>query len=482
MRGLTPETLEARVHARLDARLERDTDRPLALALSGGGDSMALLGLTAAWAARAGRRVVAITVDHGLSPDSSAWSGLCERAARAVGADWVERRWNGEKPITGIPAAARAARHALIAEAARAAGARVVLFAHTADDIAESEWMRARGSTLGTLREWSPSPAWPEGRGLMLLRPLLEEAREGLRDWLRTQGQGWIEDPGNEDSRFGRTRARQFLNPLPLGEGLRLAERSDAPSRKGEGLNPHREALAPHPFAQGRSQAIVRSSPSSDRMRSFLHPLGEGFAIERLAVKADLAATLLCASGGITPPRGERLARLSARLASGDDFIATLAGARIEARSDRVVTGREPGELRRRPPADVSLTPGVPAVWDGRYEVVTAAPGLTVTAAAGRLARLSAADRQIVSAVPGWARGALPVLIRDDGTAPVLAWRQATVRALGPRRLALTLGETTHERDLDRSIHGETPPTDLFSIKELHKGGPDGRPRDRETR
>lgn len=217
-------------------------------------------------------------------------------------------------------------------------------------------------------------------------------------------------------------------------------------------------------------------------MRSFLQPLGEGFVVGRSTEKSDLAFALLCASGGTVPSRGDRLARLSARLASGDDFTATLSGARIEARGDRVVVGREPGELRRRPPADRPLTPDVPAVWDNRYEIVTDELGLTVTAAAGRLARLSDADRAIVNTVPGWARGALPVLIRDDATPPVLAWRDATVRALGPRRLALTLGETTHERDLDRSIHGETPPTDLFSIKELHKGGPDGRPRDREPR
>ena len=124
---------------------------------------MALLGMAAGWARASGRRLLAITVDHGLSPDSADWSRRCEAAARAVRADWIERRWEGGKPVTGLPAAARRARHALIADAAREAGAKVVLFAHTADDIAEADWMRERGSTLGRLREWSPSPAWPDG-------------------------------------------------------------------------------------------------------------------------------------------------------------------------------------------------------------------------------------------------------------------------------------------------------------------------------
>jgi tRNA(Ile)-lysidine synthase len=92
----------------------------------------------------------------------------------------------------------------------------------------------------------------------------------------------------------------------------------------------------------------------------------------------------------------------------------------------------------------------------------------------GRLNRLSDADRAVVATVPAWARGALPVLIRDDGDGPVLAWRKAEVRALAPRRLALFLksisGETPQEADLFRTIHGETPPADLFSHKDHHRG------------
>ena len=114
---------------------------------------MALLSIASRWAREHGRRLVVITVDHGLNPASPGWSRLCARAAPAAGADWIERRWEGVKPATGLTAAARSARHALIADAAREAGARVILLAHTADDIAEADWMREHGSTLGRLRE-----------------------------------------------------------------------------------------------------------------------------------------------------------------------------------------------------------------------------------------------------------------------------------------------------------------------------------------
>lgn len=429
MRGL----IEA-VAARLDARLERDVERPVVVGLSGGGDSLALLILVREWARTAERPVVAVTVDHRLNADSSGWSDVCRSVAERHGADWIERHWTGEKPKTGLPAAARQARHALLAETARSVGARVILLGHTADDRAEAHWMRARGATLGDVREWGPSPVWPEGRGMAVLRPLLEVRRAEVREYLTRLGETWIEDPANEDGRFQRSRARAALTSLPAGEGV--AHTSQVPlslSRKADRI------------------ALGRSRPLS---------LGEGFEIGRSASVSAMAATLLCASGTTTPPRGDRLARLFDRLRSGERFAGTLCGARLTGEGDRVVICREPG---RGGFPRIALEVDTPAVWDGRYEITVHASGWTVTAAAGLRARLSAEDRRILASVAPFARPTLPVLIRDDGSGARLAWREATVRALGPRRLSLTLGETTHERDLERPVHGETPPTDLFS-------------------
>ncbi len=441
----------------LDARLERDAARPVAVALSGGGDSVGLLHIAAAWAKRAGRRLLAVTVDHGLNPDSAHWNSFCEAEARRLGADWRLRRWEGEKPASGLPAAARRARHALIADAAREAGARVVLFGHTADDVAEGDWMRERGSTLGRLREWSPSPAWPEGRGLMLLRPMLAERREGLRELLRGKQAEWVEDPGNIG--FGRGAARRALNPLPEGggriacdptTGLSAREplgRSDLRERvRGSGGS--RRDGNPSPFRLADRCALRASSPL---------PLGEGFrGVE------DLGATILCSAGHDRLPRSARLAAIAELMASRQPFTATLAGARIEATAERVLVLREAGELRRRPPAPLPLSTGQPVVWDGRYEITADALGWSVVPALGRLSALSDADRAVVARSPAAARGALPVLIRDGDPRPVLAWRRARVLALAPRRLKLASGETTQEKDLADAVHGETPPPDLF--------------------
>ncbi len=196
----------------LDRRLLRDCAQPVAVALSGGGDSLALLLLATGWARAAGRPLLVLTVDHRLRVESAAWTEGCAVTARRLGHPFRALAWTGDKPATGLPAAARAARHALLADAAREAGARVILMGHTADDdLREAGLMRAEGSTTPDPREWTPSPAWPQGRGVFLLRPMLGVRRAHIRDWLTARGERWIDDPANEDAAYARPRARRAL-------------------------------------------------------------------------------------------------------------------------------------------------------------------------------------------------------------------------------------------------------------------------------
>lgn len=389
-----------------------------------------------------------------MNPDSPRWTAFARDAALAEGADWQSLTWHGPKPTTGLPAAARRARHALLANAARSAGARVILLGHTADDVAEGDWMRAEGSTLGRVREWSPSPVWPEGRGLMLLRPMLEVRRQALRDGLAAQGAGWIDDPGNEDVRFARSRARKRL--LPVGGGGSHAEPTTGGPRSGtdEGrLYPSAQAVAsfsdaalptvdvrPSPFRLADRYAPGGSSPL---------PPGEGLLfLDRTISTPTLAAALVSAGGSECMPRGDRLAALATRLATGDTFTATLCGARIDAAPDHILIHREAGEFTRRPPPDIALIPGIEAVWDGRWAITVSEPGWTVTAAAGRMATLSTADRAVLNALPAAARPTRPVLIRNGSDAPVLAGVVSQARSLVEQRLALALDAVTHERHL----------------------------------
>lgn len=147
-------------------------------------------------------------------------------------------------------------------------------------------------------------------------------------------------------------------------------------------------------------------------------------------------------------PRGDRLTALATKLATGDTFTATLCGARLDATADHITVHREAGEFTRRPPSDIPLTPGVEAVWDGRWAITVSEPGWTATAAAGRMSALSRADRAILDTLPAAARPTRPVLIRNDQHAPVLAGTVGQARSLVEQRLALALDAVTHERHL----------------------------------
>ncbi|WP_172270872.1 tRNA lysidine(34) synthetase TilS [Caulobacter sp. RHG1] len=356
------------VRAAFDRRLDPARAAPLAVGFSGGGDSLFLLKAVLDWARPLGRPVLALVVDHGLQADSARWTADAVAKARALGAQARALTWIGAKPTSGVPAAARRARHALLASAARAAGAEVLLLGHTASDLAEGAAMRSEGSTVSDPREWAPSPVWPEGREVFLLRPLLALGREEIRSALEADGEIWLDDPANDDLRYARARARAAgVDEVEAQESLRRA---------------------PPAFVIDTAGAI---------------------RLPRDVAASHLAAALLCAAGTQRPPRGERLQRLVQRIRTGETFAATLAGARVEAGED-VLVCRDAGETARGGLAPLALRPGETGVWDGRWEVTAGTRPLTINALKGSASVLSPSQRAGLLAFPAPARPALPLL------------------------------------------------------------------------
>ena len=281
--------------------------------------------------------------------------------------------WTGDKPTTGLPAAARLARHILLAGAAREAGSRVILMGHTADDVLEAGLMREAGSTTPDPREWAPSPVWPQGRGLFLLRPLLSARRDKIRDWLMARGEAWIDDPANADTTYARPRARTAI---------------------AAGAAP----VAPADVATAKDLALIC------RMKR-----DGGLEIARAALCAanpDAAARFastacLCAAGTDRPPARGKIDRLLARLADGAPLVATLAGARIEADDASVRFRREPGDAARGGLMPLCLKAGEMGVWDGRFQITAARP-VEVKARPGSASpSLTAEDGQAVALAHG---------------------------------------------------------------------------------
>ncbi len=216
--------LEATVAARF-AALGLADGGPLGIAVSGGGDSMGLLHLTARLCPAC--NLHAVTVDHGLRLEAAAEAASVAKAAAALHMPHQVLRWTGWDGTGNLQNAARQARTRLIADWARERGISTVLLGHTRDDQAETVLLRlARGSGVDGLAAMRPVR---EACGVTWVRPLLEVPREALRAWLRAEGVTWCEDPSNDDLRFDRVRARRLLsNAADLGlDAGRLADTAE---------------------------------------------------------------------------------------------------------------------------------------------------------------------------------------------------------------------------------------------------------------
>jgi tRNA(Ile)-lysidine synthase len=184
------------------------------LAVSGGPDSVALMWLAARWrrGLKRGPRLIAVTVDHGLRSEAAREAREVKRLAKTLAIEHRTLRWTGTKPKTGVPAAAREARYALLAKAARASGATHVATAHTRDDQAETLLMRLlRGSGIAGLGAMTADTA---REGVRLARPLLGLSKAQLVATLEAAGIGFADDPSNRDPAFTRPRLRALMPAL----------------------------------------------------------------------------------------------------------------------------------------------------------------------------------------------------------------------------------------------------------------------------
>ena len=239
----------------------------LAVAVSGGADSLALAILTADWASQRGGSTVALVVDHGL------------RAASADEARVTIERLAGLRipakllPLSSLkhgPALAERARimrYAVLTDACREAGILHLSLGHHAADQVETLVMRVlRGSQTHGLAAMS---ALRETAGLRLLRPLLEIEPALLRRFLTARRIAWVEDPSNQDRRAMRPRLRHSLTGHTQdGSGLRQAMAAVARLRSREETGiaaelAHRATIRPEGFAllsPGRIGAAALSS------------------------------------------------------------------------------------------------------------------------------------------------------------------------------------------------------------------------------
>jgi tRNA(Ile)-lysidine synthase len=413
LKAAAPEPLGlAEFAAALDslARFER---HPLvAVATSGGPDSLALAILADRWARERGGEAWAVTIDHQLRPESAAEIDRLRGWLAARGIPHEVLAWAGPKPKTGIQQAAREARYRLLAAWCRRRGCLHLLTAHHREDQAETYLIRRRaGSGPDGLAGMS---AVRELDGCLVLRPLLGFSRDRLVAVLNAIGQPFISDPSNRNPAFERTRLRDAGLPdidARLADIAGFGHQRIVRERARERLLARGVALHPAGFAV-LDPALLAAAPP---------PVAE-------AALAALARTIGAAR---YPIRGERIARLRAAL-TGPGFAGhTIGGCRFVAWRGRVLVFRE---LAAAAPAQ-TLHPGGRLLWDRRFAVAlpgAAAAPVRVGYLAARVSELKRRPRNL----PRLLHAVLPAVWDDAGllAVPHLGHRRGPASA-GPRLL-----------------------------------------------
>ncbi|MGL4371790.1 MAG: tRNA lysidine(34) synthetase TilS, partial [Alphaproteobacteria bacterium] len=184
-------------------------EQRVAVAVSGGSDSLALLVLLKAWSETKGKSLVALIVDHRLRLQSSQEALQVLEWARQFGIQGKILTWEGDKPLGGIQAKAREKRYELLATYCWKHGVQSLFLAHHQDDQLETFLLRQekQSQPYGL----ACMSALSQRLGIRLVRPLLSFSKERLRATLKKEGMPWVEDPSNQEIRFSRVRMRHRL-------------------------------------------------------------------------------------------------------------------------------------------------------------------------------------------------------------------------------------------------------------------------------
>lgn len=296
---------------------------PIAVAVSGGSDSLALMHLLCALAkTKKQPPPIVLTVDHGLRKSSGKDAKQVAAWAKQAGLTAHVLAWRGAKPTSGIEAAARDARYRLMGAWLIKHKVATLFVGHTQDDQAETFLLRlARGSGLDGLAAMRARAPWPIPgfAQLTVMRPLLDLRRDPLRNYLQALGQAWLDDPMNDDAAFDRVKIRKAAAVMAEA-GLspaRIASAAAHLARARESLEIVTEAVLARAVRTGGGEGVL------------LDPKALAAAPREVGLRA-LASVLMAVGDQAYRPRFESLERLFDRIA-GADFRggATLHGCHI---------------------------------------------------------------------------------------------------------------------------------------------------------
>ena len=392
-------------HASLQA------DEPLALAVSGGADSMAMLHMALGWAALRGRseKVYTIIIDHALRQGSDIEAKLTAKRVIDMGARAIIRTWEHSGVKSAIQERARHARYDLLARSCYDIGASRLLVGHTQDDQAETIAMRQRSGAswrgLAGISDIIHAPLWPQTRHLTIGRPLLNVSRQQTRAYCQDNGVAFFDDPSNEDTDYQRVSVRQALSGDSERRGSLLALGQEMRARRGKEARAVKSWLSREVTLTDYGRAEITQNALTDMPLAALADMARFMGGQ--SYRADMA----------------QVQALRDHIAAPDFAARTLGGSLFYAVPDRgandetIGVVRDPGGVlgrREKAAAMLELTPNRLAVWDGRFEVETSRTGVHMAALWPARGQLDKRAKQRLGAIASPARRTLPAFFKGD--------------------------------------------------------------------
>ena len=191
----------------------------LAVAVSGGPDSLALAYLTKCYSLKHKLKVKYFIVDHKLRKESSLEAKTVKNILKKIDINCKILPWNGKKPLKNIQAKARDKRYFLLTEECKKNDVKYLLLGHHINDLFENFLIRlVRGSGLNGLISFNKKTKY-RNQKLDIIRPLLDVEKKDLIYIAKKIFSFFIKDPSNANEGFKRTRIRNLLQSLEK-EGL----------------------------------------------------------------------------------------------------------------------------------------------------------------------------------------------------------------------------------------------------------------------
>ena len=403
---------------------------PFAIAFSGGGDSTALV-----YALRNHPQAKHIyIVDHNLRAGSKAEALAAKAFAVRCGYDAKILTWRHNSPHSALQEKARQARYGFMGHECRMDGIEYLLTAHSEDDQAETVMMRYDRNTdwrgAAGMAEVTYAPIWPQMALVSIVRPLLTESRQALRDYNRQHKLYWAEDPSNQNRDYTRIRARDYL----AGQ------------------------------LETRSELLSMAAEMRENMRTEKTMLREQFAslgkidahgiitLKGIPLPELLYQCLRCASGqGGLIDRGQ-IRQLLIRMRTHHFKSATLGGALVAKGKNGFVICRDPVCVKGRQDShherikigrrlNFRLSDMV-QIWDGRFSVTGSQHGHYMGAVYHNSELLNEKQRKELKRIPAAARPTLPVSKYENAITAIGHYDRGsgTLKSLIRARLEAALG------------------------------------------